>query len=83
MFSMLKTTLLPVITMVDVLAVTHSFFYGAVNGAIVNWCGHKYGYQLDNHDHSKSLPLDFLLMGELMKNNHHKDQIASTLPKVV
>lgn len=50
------------------------FFMGPVHGAIVNWCGHKYGYSnYDNHDHSKnSLPLDFLLMGELMQNNHHK-----------
>ncbi|MCH5600046.1 acyl-CoA desaturase [Niabella ginsengisoli] len=50
------------------------FFMGPVHGAIVNWCGHKYGYSnYENHDHSKnSLPLDFLLMGELMQNNHHK-----------
>lgn len=50
------------------------FFMGPIHGAIVNWCGHKYGYSnYDNHDHSKnSLPLDFLLMGELFQNNHHK-----------
>jgi stearoyl-CoA desaturase (Delta-9 desaturase) len=50
------------------------FFMGPVHGAIVNWCGHKYGYaNHDNEDHSKnSLPLDFLLMGELMQNNHHR-----------
>ncbi len=50
------------------------FFMGPVHGAIVNWCGHKYGYSnYDNNDHSKnSLPLDFLLMGELFQNNHHK-----------
>ena len=50
------------------------FFMGPVHGAIVNWCGHKYGYaNYDNHDHSKnSLPIDMLLMGELMQNNHHK-----------
>lgn len=50
------------------------FFMGPVHGAIVNWCGHKYGYSnYDNHDHSKnSLPIDMLLMGELMQNNHHK-----------
>ena len=50
------------------------FFMGPVHGAIVNWCGHKYGYSNhDNHDHSKnSLPVDLLLMGELMQNNHHK-----------
>ncbi|MEO7047426.1 MAG: acyl-CoA desaturase [Ferruginibacter sp.] len=50
------------------------FFMGPIHGAIVNWCGHKYGYSnFDNNDHSKnSLPIDFLLMGELMQNNHHK-----------
>lgn len=50
------------------------FFMGPLHGAIVNWCGHKYGYSnYDNKDHSKnSLPLDFLLMGELFQNNHHK-----------
>jgi stearoyl-CoA desaturase (Delta-9 desaturase) len=50
------------------------FFMGPLHGAIVNWCGHKYGYSNhDNDDHSKNtLPIDFLLMGELMQNNHHK-----------
>ncbi len=50
------------------------FLMGPVHGAIVNWCGHKYGYSNhDNDDHSKnSLPWDFLLMGELFQNNHHK-----------
>jgi len=46
---------------------------GPIHGAIVNWCGHKYGYSnFDNKDHSKnSLPLDFLMLGELFQNNHH------------
>ncbi|MET4083655.1 stearoyl-CoA desaturase (delta-9 desaturase) [Pedobacter sp. UYP30] len=50
------------------------FVIGPLHGAIVNWCGHKYGYaNHDNGDHSKnSLPWDFLLMGELFQNNHHK-----------
>jgi stearoyl-CoA desaturase (delta-9 desaturase) len=50
------------------------FLMGPIHGAIVNWCGHKYGYSnYDNDDHSKnSLPLDFLMMGELFQNNHHK-----------
>jgi stearoyl-CoA desaturase (delta-9 desaturase) len=45
-----------------------------VHGAIVNWCGHKYGYSnFDNEDHSKNtLPFDFLMLGELFQNNHHK-----------
>jgi stearoyl-CoA desaturase (delta-9 desaturase) len=42
-------------------------FMGPIHGATVNWCGHKYGYSnYDNDDHSKnSLPMDFLMMGEL------------------
>jgi stearoyl-CoA desaturase (delta-9 desaturase) len=50
------------------------FLIGPVQGAIVNWCGHKYGYSnFNNKDHSKNtLPLDLLLMGELFQNNHHK-----------
>ncbi|KAA9327083.1 acyl-CoA desaturase [Hymenobacter busanensis] len=50
------------------------FMMGAVHGAIVNWGGHKYGYQnFDNHDKSRnSLFFDFLTGGELFQNNHHK-----------
>lgn len=47
---------------------------GPVHGAIVNWCGHKYGYQnFDNGDRSRNtLWFDFLTAGELFQNNHHK-----------
>ncbi|NNM94087.1 MAG: acyl-CoA desaturase [Bacteroidia bacterium] len=47
---------------------------GPVHGAIVNWCGHKYGYSnYDNHDFSKNtVPWDFFLLGELFQNNHHQ-----------
>jgi len=50
------------------------FLMGPLHGAIVNWGGHKYGYQnFDNKDHSKNtLALDFLAFGELFQNNHHK-----------
>lgn len=50
------------------------FIIGPIQGAIVNWCGHKYGYQnFENNDHSyNTLPVDLLLMGELYQNNHHK-----------
>lgn len=47
---------------------------GPIHGAIVNWCGHKYGYRnysLDDHSKNTS-PLDFITLGELMQNNHHK-----------
>jgi stearoyl-CoA desaturase (Delta-9 desaturase) len=50
------------------------FVMGPVHGAIVNWCGHKYGYSnFDNGDKSlNTLPVDVLCMGELFQNNHHK-----------
>lgn len=50
------------------------FLMGPIHGAIVNWSGHKYGYQnFDNKDESKnSLVFDFLMLGELFQNNHHK-----------
>jgi stearoyl-CoA desaturase (Delta-9 desaturase) len=49
-------------------------FMGPIHGAIVNWCGHKYGYEsFKNGDNSKnSLPIDFICVGELMQNNHHR-----------
>jgi len=49
------------------------FLMGPIQGAVVNWCGHKYGYSnFDNGDHSKnSSPWGILLMGELFQNNHH------------
>ena len=50
------------------------FMVGPIQGAIVNWFGHKVGYRnYDNQDKSKNtLPLDFALMGELYQNNHHR-----------
>ena len=50
------------------------YLMGPLHGAIVNWCGHKYGYSnFDNNDKSKnSTPFDFLMLGELFQNNHHR-----------
>ncbi len=50
------------------------FIMGPLHGAIVNWCGHKYGYaNFDNADHSKNTsPFGFLMLGELFQNNHHR-----------
>jgi stearoyl-CoA desaturase (delta-9 desaturase) len=55
------------------------FLMGPIHGAIVNWCGHKYGYRnFDTRDLSRNtLPFDFLTLGELFQNNHHK---ACTAP---
>jgi len=51
------------------------FVMGPIHGAIVNWFGHKYGY-VNFHDTNdlsvNALPLDFVTMGELFQNNHHK-----------
>ncbi len=56
------------------------FLMGPTHGAIVNWCGHKYGYRNfagENGDRSRnSLPIDFVTMGELFQNNHHKYGMA-------
>lgn len=51
-----------------------TYVMGPVHGAIVNWCGHKYGYKnYDNGDASRNtLAFDFLTLGELFQNNHHK-----------
>ncbi|NVJ21181.1 acyl-CoA desaturase [Myxococcus sp. AM011] len=50
------------------------FLMGPVHGAIVNWCGHKYGYRnFEGGDKSRNtLPVEVLCMGELFQNNHHK-----------
>lgn len=50
------------------------FVMGPIHGAIVNWCGHKYGYRnFDNGDKSlNTLVFDFVTLGELFQNNHHK-----------
>jgi stearoyl-CoA desaturase (delta-9 desaturase) len=50
------------------------FFMGPLHGAIVNWGGHKYGYRnFDSEDKSRNtLPFDFITLGELFQNNHHR-----------
>ena len=50
------------------------FILGPVHGAIVNWCGHRYGYRnYNSSDVSRNtLPFDVLCMGELFQNNHHR-----------
>lgn len=50
------------------------FLMGPVQGAIVNWFGHKFGYRnYPIEDKSKnSSPFGFFLMGELFQNNHHR-----------
>ncbi|WP_437486925.1 acyl-CoA desaturase [Sorangium sp. So ce1014] len=47
---------------------------GPLHGAIVNWCGHRYGYRNFNSDDDSrnTLVLDIVTLGELFQNNHHK-----------
>lgn len=50
------------------------FFMGPTHGAIVNWFGHWLGYRnFDQKDDSRNtLIFDFVTMGELFQNNHHR-----------
>jgi len=50
------------------------FLMGPIHGALVNWAGHKYGYRnFDTSDKSTNVvPWDFLGLGELFQNNHHR-----------
>lgn len=50
------------------------YFMGPVHGAIVNWFGHKAGYRnFDQEDDSRNtLVFDFVTLGELFQNNHHR-----------
>ncbi len=51
------------------------YIMGPVHGGIVNWFGHKYGYRNfeDTGDESRNtIFVDFLTLGELFQNNHHK-----------
>ncbi|HEY8943213.1 MAG TPA: acyl-CoA desaturase [Polyangiaceae bacterium] len=49
------------------------FVMGPIHGAIVNYCGHKYGYRnFSSEDQSRNtLLVDFVTLGELFQNNHH------------
>ncbi|RYE77914.1 MAG: acyl-CoA desaturase, partial [Myxococcales bacterium] len=54
------------------------YMMGPIHGAIVNYGGHKIGYRnFDVGDQSRNtLPFDFLTLGELFQNNHHKYGMA-------
>lgn len=49
---------------------------GAIQGAIVNWCGHMWGYRnFATDDNSRNTwLLSTVMMGELFQNNHHGNQ---------
>jgi stearoyl-CoA desaturase (Delta-9 desaturase) len=50
------------------------YIMGPIHGAIVNYCGHAFGYRnFASPDRSKNtLILDFVTLGELFQNNHHQ-----------
>jgi stearoyl-CoA desaturase (delta-9 desaturase) len=51
------------------------YVMGPTHGAIVNYCGHKFGYRNFDTPHGdksrNTLIFDFLTGGELFQNNHH------------
>jgi stearoyl-CoA desaturase (delta-9 desaturase) len=54
------------------LVAVHAFM-APIQGALVNWCGHRYGYRnFDDGDRStNAFPIDLLVLGDMMQNNHH------------
>ncbi len=50
------------------------FVMGPLQGVIINWFAHKYGYiNFKMKDTSHNLfPLDLIMLGESLHNNHHK-----------
>jgi stearoyl-CoA desaturase (delta-9 desaturase) len=50
------------------------YLMGPIHGAIVNWCGHRYGYRnYATSDVSRNcFPIEFITWGELFQNNHHR-----------
>jgi stearoyl-CoA desaturase (delta-9 desaturase) len=59
------------------------FLMGPIQGAIVNWFGHKMGYSnFDNGDYSKNTtPFGLIMMGELFQNNHHFEKLDPNFAK--
>jgi stearoyl-CoA desaturase (delta-9 desaturase) len=59
------------------------YLMGPIQGAIVNWCGHKYGYRnYESEDQSKnSTPWGVVLMGELFQNNHHHNRLNANFAR--
>lgn len=47
---------------------------GLLQGMLVNWCGHRYGYRnYDTRDRStNALCVDLLMLGDMQQNNHHR-----------
>lgn len=54
---------------------------GLLQGMIVNWCGHRYGYRnYETRDGStNALAIDVVMLGDLMQNNHHRQPMRSSM----
>lgn len=59
------------------------FFMGPIQGALVNWFGHKWGYRnFSLPDKSRNtMPVDIFLMGEFYQNNHHQYPMSLNFAK--
>lgn len=59
------------------------FFMGPIQGALVNWFGHKWGYRnYSLPDKSRNtMPIDVFLMGEFYQNNHHQHPMSLNFAK--
>lgn len=57
------------------LALPLHFVMGPLHGVIINWFAHKYGYKnYEVNDTSSNLfPIDIVMMGEGLHNNHHRN----------
>lgn len=68
----IATASIPLAVAFSLLVPAH-YLMGPIHGAIVNWCGHKYGYRnfAEGDASRNTLPIDFITLGELYQNNHH------------
>lgn len=55
-------------------------FLGLLQGMLVNWCGHRYGYRnYDTRDGStNALAVDLLMLGDMQQNNHHRQPMRAS-----
>lgn len=59
------------------------FIMGPVHGAIINWFSHKFGYRnfKQSNNSTNLFPIEILMMGEGLHNNHHYDSKKANFAK--
>ena len=59
------------------------FLMGPVHGAIINWFAHKIGYRnyVVNDTSANLFPIEILMLGEGLHNNHHKNSSSPNFAK--